>query len=132
LPFKSTETCWLVSQVVLRRKALTRKTQAPGEEQLPLLRPLLPGEQVPTRSIPCCLWSRHKAPQAGSAPSLSPPDTVGLWPGPLKAGADASSWQEEEGLFVLLWMATTKPRNCGTETPWGDAGASGQSSLWPM
>lgn len=81
---------------------LPSKTQAPGEEQLSLLHPLLPGEQVPTRSIPCCLWSRNKAPQAGSAPSLSPPGTVGLWPSPSKAGAGASSWQEGEGLFVLL------------------------------
>lgn len=71
MPFKSTKTCCLVSQVVLRRKGLTSKTQAPGEQQLSLPYPLLPGEQVPTHSIPCCLWSRNKGHRKQALPHLS-------------------------------------------------------------
>lgn len=102
LPFKSTKTCWLVSQVVLRRKGLTSKTQVPGEEQLPVFQP-----------IPCCLRSRcllAPSPAAWGAGTRHPTWALAHLSAlqaqlgsdrPEKAGADASSWQEE-GLFVLL------------------------------
>lgn len=67
--------------------------------------------------IPCCLWSRSKAPQASSAPLLSPPGTVGLWPGPRKLGLVPPAGRKKRGCLCFSEWQLQSPEPVALRHP---------------